>query len=138
METDWLEVLGWSQEQLEELRFSGFFFLREGHYQQALLFFEALVILDPHSAYDAQTLGALYLEMGNTEKALQALDRALDFDRSHEPTLLNKAKAFIMADRKAEALVLAEQLSHSKDQTIAGDATALLFAYNPFPRKSGV
>jgi tetratricopeptide (TPR) repeat protein len=126
---NWREILGWTDEQLEELRFSGFSFLREGHYQKAILFFEALVILDPKSAYDAQTLGALYLQLGEGQKALNILNQALALDPLHEPTLLNKTKALIALNQRHEAVEIAKQLSQSPDATISGDAFALLSAY---------
>jgi tetratricopeptide (TPR) repeat protein len=125
---NWREILGWTNEQLEELRFSGFSFLREGHYPKALLFFEALVILDPESAYDAQTLGALYLQMGENQKALKALNQALQMEPLHEPTLLNKAKALFAINQHAEAMELVKKLEQSSDPTIAGDASALFLA----------
>ena len=126
---NWRAILGWGDEQLDELRFSGFSFLREGHYSKALLFFEALTILDPTSAYDKQTLGALYLQMDEKKKALATLNRALTIDPKHEPTLLNKAKALLMNNRKIEAVELAKQLAKSEDITISNDATALVLAY---------
>jgi tetratricopeptide (TPR) repeat protein len=126
---NWREILGWTNDQLEELRFSGFSFLREGHYQKALLFFEALVILDPESAYDAQTLGALYLQIGDNQKALKVLNQALALEPIHEPTLLNKAKALLAINRRTEALDLIKTLEKSSDLTISGDATALVSAY---------
>lgn len=126
---NWREILGWTNEQLEELRFSGFSFLREGHYKKALLFFEALVVLDPRSSYDAQTLGALYLQIGNSEKALETLNYALKLEPLHEPTLLNKAKALIALNKRSEALEIIKQLASSPDTTISGDASALIFAY---------
>lgn len=126
---NWRTILGWGNEQLEELRFSGFSFLREGHYQKALLFFEVLVILDPESIYDTQTLGALYLQMGQGEKALHILNRALELAPSHEPTLLNKVKALLEIGKKEEAMDLAKKLEKSKDVIIAGDAAALLISY---------
>jgi tetratricopeptide (TPR) repeat protein len=126
---NWREILGWTDDQLEELRFSGFSFLREGHYQKALLFFEALVILDPQSAYDAQTLGGLYLQMGENQKALKALNQALQIEPIHEPTLLNKAKALFAVNQSAEALQLIKKLERSSDPTIANDAAALYIAY---------
>ncbi len=92
---NWREILGWSDDQLDELRISGFAFLREGQYQKALLFFEALILLDPKSAYDHQTLGALYLQMNQNDKALRTLNRALEIDPSNEPALLNKPKHFL-------------------------------------------
>lgn len=126
---NWREILGWTNDQLEELRFSGFSFLREGHYHKALMFFEALVILDPESVYDFQTLGALYLQIGDGQKALQIIERALELDATHEPTLLNKAKALLGLHKNTEALELAKKLEQSEDPVVAGDAAALIFAY---------
>lgn len=127
---NWRVILGWSDEQLEELRFSGFSFLREGHYQKALLFFEALVIIDPSSVYDTQTLGALYLQLGQGQKALQTIEKALALEPSHEPTQINKVKALLMLSKKTDALKLAEQLQSSEDPMIANEAFALLTAYH--------
>lgn len=126
---NWREILGWSDDQLDELRISGFAFLREGHYQKALLFFEALILLDPKSAYDHQTLGALYLQMNQNSKALRTLDRALELDPTNEPTLLNKAKALLALNQKNEAIPLIRTLEKSGDMTIANDALALVTAY---------
>jgi len=126
---NWRDILGWTNDQLEELRFSGFSFLREGHYQKALIFFEALIILDPVNAYDAQTLGALYLQMGENAKALSTLNHALELDPTHEPTLLNKAKALLGAHQNREALDIVARLEKSGDPAIAGDAAALRTAY---------
>jgi tetratricopeptide (TPR) repeat protein len=126
---NWKELLGWNADQLEELRFSGFSFLREGKYDKAIIFFKALVIIDPNSIYDFQTLGALYLQIGEGEKALSALNNSLSFEPNHEPTLLNKVKALLLMQRKIEALSLARQLEKSSDPSIAGDAAALLSAY---------
>ncbi len=128
-QVNWREILGWTNEQLEELRFSGFSFLREGHYNKALIFFEALVILDPRNPYDAQTLGGLYLQIGDGDKALLALNKALDLEPTHEPSLLNKAKALLLTHQRAAALDLAHKLERSPDPSIAGDASALIFAY---------
>ncbi|NGX60647.1 MAG: hypothetical protein K940chlam9_00113 [Chlamydiae bacterium] len=127
---NWKEILGWGDEQLAELRLAGFSFLRQGHYEKALLFFEGLVVLDPKSAYDIQTLGALYLQMGKGLKALSALNQALTLDPKHEPTLLNKSKALLQLHRKQEALALANVLKMSKDPTIMDDAIALMLAYS--------
>lgn len=126
---NWKDILGWSEEQVSELRFAGFAFLREGHYKRALLFFEALVVLNPNSFYDIQTLGALYLELNETEKALEILERALNLNPSHEPTLLNKVKALLALQKRSEALLLAQSLAVSTDPAISNDASALIMAY---------
>ena len=129
-EVNWQEILGWSVEQYEELRLAGFSFLREGKYEKAALFFQTLVLLNPSSSYDQETLGALYLQMGLTDKALEVLDIALALDPAHEPSQLNRAKALLQLGRKAEALVAVKQLELSKDPAISGDAAALHLAYS--------
>ena len=127
---NWRAILGWTDQQLEELRFTGFSFLRQGHYTKALIFFEALVVLDPMSIYDTQTLGALYLQIGKGKKALETLDQALALDPLHEPTQINKVKALLMIGEKVEALQLAQMLQRSEDPDIANDASALFIAYH--------
>jgi len=126
---NWLETLGWSEEQLEDLRLAGFAYIRQGKYAIALPIFEALVVFDPESAYDVQTLGALYLQLGQAEKALKYLDRALKLEVDHTPTLLNLTKALFMLGRKHEGLKLAEILSREPNPAISNVAKALLLAY---------
>ncbi|MGA8163696.1 MAG: tetratricopeptide repeat protein [Waddliaceae bacterium] len=126
---NWLEQLGWTQEQLEDLRLAGFAYIRQGKYDIALPIFEALVVLDPDSAYDVQTLGALHLQLGHPEKALKSLDRALTLEADHTPTLLNFTKALFMLGRRHEGLKLAEILAREPNPTISNTAKALLLAY---------
>jgi tetratricopeptide (TPR) repeat protein len=126
----WIEKLGWTEDHLDEIRFGGFAYIRQGKYDIALPFFEALVVLDPESSYDAQTLGALYLQLGKPELAVKALERALKLETEHGASLLNMAKALFMLGRKNEGLKLAEILSKEEDQTIANVAKALVLAYS--------
>ena len=119
----------WGDDQLEELRFLGYAYLRQGKYDIALNFFEALCILEPESAYDAQTLGALYLQLGNPAKALRYFDRALKLDADHSPTLLNLAKALFMLGKKEEGLKLANVLKDELNPNIANYAKALILGY---------
>lgn len=127
---NWRELLGWTEEQLEELRYTGFAYVRQGKYDIALPIFEALTILDPESAYDAQTLGALHLQMGNPQKALQFFDKALKLEADHAPTLLNLAKAFFMLGKKQEGLQLVNILKNEQDPLISSTAKALFLAYS--------
>lgn len=127
---NWLSKLGWNEEQLEELRFVGFAYIRQGKYDISLPIFEALCVLDPESAYDAQTLGALYLQVGNPNKALKCFDKALKLEADHGPTLINLAKTFFMLGRKQEGLKLANILKNEPNPQIANSAKALLLAYS--------
>lgn len=127
---NWQEVLGWNEEQLEDLRYTGYAYIRQGKYDIALPFFEALVVLDPESAYDAQTLGAIYLEMNQPAKALKFFDKALKLETDHAPTLLNVMKALFMLGKKEEALKLANILKNEPDPSISNMAKALILAYS--------
>lgn len=126
---DWLKVLGWSEEQLEDLRFAGYAYIRQGKYDIALPIFEALTVINPNDAYDAQTLGAILLQLDKPAKAAKALDRALKLEGDHAPTLLNFTKALFMLGKNEEGLKLAHILKNEPDVRIANAATALILAY---------
>jgi len=124
-----MESLKWTEDQVEELRLLGYAYVRQGKYDVALPLFEALCVLNPDSAYDAQTLGALHLQLGNASKALKYFDKALKLETDHAPTLLNLAKAFFMLGRKEEGLKLAHILKNEPDSNIANMSKALILAY---------
>ncbi len=126
---NWRDKLSWSEENLEELRLAGYAYLRQGKYDIAASFFEALTVLDPDSAYDAQTLGALYVQMNEPLKALKYFDKALKLETDHAPTLLNLTKALLMLGKKEEALRLAKILSKESNPKIANTAKALILAW---------
>jgi len=126
---DWLKVLGWNEEQLEDLRFAGYAYIRQGKYDIALPIFEALTVINPNDAYDAQTLGAILLQLDKPAKAAKALDRALKLEGDHAPTLLNFTKALFMLGKNEEGLKLAHILKNEPDVNIANAATALILAY---------
>lgn len=127
---NWCEVLGWNDEQLEDLRYLAYAYIRQGKYDIAIPFFEGLATLDPNSSYDAQTLGALYLQVNEPAKALKYFDRALMLEADHAPTLLNLTKALLMLGKKEEALKLANILKNEPDPAVANVAKALLLAYD--------
>lgn len=128
-QVDWLSILGWDAEELEDLRFVGYSYIKQGKYDIAITFFEALVILNPESIYDLQTLGALYLQKGNHLMALNYIEKALKLDPTHLPTLLNRAKTLFALGYKRQALAQARALEKSTHEQIAGQAQALILAY---------
>lgn len=125
---EWLSVLGWGQEEIEDLRFVGYSYLRQGKYDIAITFFEALVILAPSCAYDLQTLGALYLQTGKSTLALSYLEKAIAIEPNHLPTLLNRAKALLDLGYRKQAIEQAKNLEGCSEQEIAHQAQALLMA----------
>jgi tetratricopeptide (TPR) repeat protein len=128
-EINWQTKLGWNEENLDDLRNTAFAYIRQGKYEIAEPIFEALVVLNQDNAYDAQTLGALYLQLNNPAKALKYFDKALKIEADHGPTLLNVAKALFMIGKKDEGLRLVEILKNEPDFVIANTAKALILAY---------
>lgn len=127
---DWIELLGWGEEQIEDIRFAGYSFIKQGQYEHALKFFEVLAILPKENPYDLQTLGGIYLQLGNNLSALNYLEKALAHDPHHEPTLLNRAKALFLLGYKRQGLTQASLLERSSDSLIANQARALTLAYS--------
>ncbi len=126
---NWAEKFGWSDEQFDDLRLTGYAYIRQGKYDIALPLFEALTILDGATAYDAQTLGALYIQLGNPAKALRFLDIALKLEAGHGPSLLNLAKAFFMLGNVEEGLKLVRILRKNPDSNIRSVSEALMLAF---------
>lgn len=129
IDNQWKALLGWEEEEIEELRLSGYSFLKQGHYKKAILFFEALVILNPLSIYDLQTLGALYLQINENAKAIEILDKALRLVPNHLPSLINKVKALFCLHKFSEAFPLAQKLTQCFNKNIANEAEALILSY---------
>ena len=122
-------MLGWSDEEINDLRFVGYSYIKEGHYEIAKKFFEALVVLCPDSPYDLQTLGAIYLQIGDNLQALNYFDKALKLDPEHAPTLLNRAKALLLLGYHRQGLAQASLLMLSADKRVSNQAEALILSY---------
>ncbi len=127
---NWNEILGWTFEQIDDLRLLGFSYLRQGKYDVATPIFEALVLLSHDNPYDLQTLGALYLETGHNLQALNTIEQALKLDPAHDTTLLNRTKALFALGYKRQALAQAKALELLSNQEVAGQAIALLLAHS--------
>ncbi len=128
-ERNWLEILGWGSTEIEDLRIVAYSYLKQGVYDVALTFFNALAVLAPPSFYDLQTLGALHLQLGNGLKALEFLDQALKLHPNDFPTQMNRAKAFFMLGYKKQGILAAIELAKNDNKEIASQASALLLAY---------
>ncbi len=134
---DWKKELGWNEDHLEEMRNIGYSYIRQGKYDIALPFFEALIVLDPESVYDFQLLGAIYVQMNRPKLAIRYLNKALQFEGNHGPTLLNLMKAYFMSHQIEEGLRLAKILQNDSDSYISSSAKALILCYEraPTPEK---
>lgn len=126
---DWLEILGWNESEITELRSAGYSYIQQGVYPIALKYFEALSIIAPSNSYDLETLGALHLQLGNGLQALDYIDNALKFEPDSPQIQLNRAKALFMLGYRRQGLLQAMELEKCDDPVIASQATALLLAY---------
>lgn len=126
---NWKDLLNWSEMQTDELRSVGFSYLQQGKYDLALVFFEALTILEANNPQDLKTLGALHLEKGNNLKALEYLDRSLEV-KNDLPALLNRVKVLFKLGYKDQAIAEARLLAGSDDPDISLQAQALIMAFS--------
>ena len=121
--------MGWDQEQIDDLRMTGYSYVRQGKYDIALSFFKALIVLEPENAYDRQILGAIYLQIGRAKKAHKMLQDALEMEPEHVRTKLNYAKTLVELGQKKEGIKIAKELRHHIDPEISNSAEALILAY---------
>lgn len=132
---NWESLLALSPEQINDLRLVGYFYIRQGKYDIARSFFETLVILQAQkplseqNPYDYQTLGGLYLQLNDSERALRYLDRALNIDSTHLLTKLNRVKCLFVTSSIEEAMSAAQELRQCSDIAICDAAEALQLAH---------
>jgi tetratricopeptide (TPR) repeat protein len=131
---DWIKRLGWDYNQIEDIRFVGYHYIRQGRYDIAKTFFEALVAVSADQplieqlAYDYETLGAIYLQLNDYARALRYLERAYKMQPENGKILLNKAKALIALSRPLEGLAVAYELFMGKDPILRDRAHALILS----------
>lgn len=129
-DVNWCDILGWKADHLSELRIAGYTYLKEGKYDTAKIYFEALMILEPSNAYDARTLGAILLITGDLINAVAILDKALQLEPMHYGARLNRTKAILYLGNIQEGLEEARKLTTCPEPSIASDAEALILAYS--------
>lgn len=127
---NWLEELGWNEDHIEDLKCTGYSYVRQGKYSIGLVFFRTLMILNPSDPYNIQMVGAVYMQLNEPAEAVKYFERALKLESKHAPTLLNLAKAFFMLNRKEDALKIVQVLKSDKDDRLANIAKALIMAYS--------
>ncbi len=130
---NWQEILGWGEGEINDLRYVAYSYIKQGVYDVALTVFEAIAVLTPPTAYDLQTVGALHLQMGNGQKALDYLEKALKLNPNDIHTQMNRAKVLFSLGYKRQGLMQASALQHAQDPEIVKQASALLLAYSSTP-----
>ncbi|NGX49080.1 MAG: hypothetical protein K940chlam5_00676 [Candidatus Anoxychlamydiales bacterium] len=126
---DWQNYLELTDDSIEDLRSVGYLYVKQGCFDIALDFFNALLILHPGNSYDESIIGALYLEKGKYLEALEHLDEVLKVDPSNYLVLLNKAKTLFSLGYRTEAIAITKMLSNCPDKKLSSQASALIEAY---------
>ena len=123
-----LNVLGWNSDDMSNLQFVAYSYIKQGKFRFAESILEALEVLDPTNLYVLQTLGACYIETKNPYKALDSLEKALKLDPTNEMNRYNRVQALISLGLRKQALEDCETLKTSKDEFIRQKAEALLLS----------
>jgi tetratricopeptide (TPR) repeat protein len=126
----WRDVIGWNQDQIDELRAIGYSYLRQGQLKLAHTFYEALAVLEPSSLYDLRTLAGLRDLMGNSEGAIEIYNKVLAMEPGDPFSSLGLAKALLASGQQVAALERLRPLSTNPNPRIASDAQALILAYS--------
>jgi tetratricopeptide (TPR) repeat protein len=126
--TEMLNILGWKKDDLSNLQFIGFSYIKQGKFDIAKTLFEALEVLDPEDAYNLNTLGGLYIETKEPYKALNVLEKALMLDPQNENSQYNRIQALLSLGFRKQALEACLFLSQGKDPILKSKAEALLLA----------
>lgn len=127
---DWQNYLELSDDTIEDLRYVGYLYIKQGCYEIALDFFNALIILNPGNLYDLQTLGSLYLQNGKYTQSLPFFDKVLRVDAANYLIMLNKAKALFSLGYRAEGIAQARIVASCDDQKLVSQALALIDVYS--------
>lgn len=127
---NWLEILGWNEQYLDNLRSTAFLYIRQGKYEVAKDIFHTLTIFNPNHSFDLQTLGSIYLQENQSSLAFAYLEKAKALDPNNNIIKINHIKAMLSLGYRDEAFPLMEDfIKTCPDPYLVSDAEALLLAY---------
>lgn len=82
----------------------------EKYRRKAISTFEDLAKIESHNSEMYNYIGYLYVELGESEEAIHAFERALEADPENALAVVNVATSYIEAGRNQDARLLLEQL----------------------------
>ena len=106
-------TLGWSKRHFDETRSCAYLYFKQGSFDIARKFFQALVLLDPNSIYDQLMLGSSLLELDETKQALQCFNHVLDLKPDHTQALFLRFKALLALQDNIQAQEIGRMLLQS-------------------------
>jgi len=129
MTVEWRSVVGWGQEEIDELRSIAYAYMRQGQMTLAHTFFEALVVLQPNSLYDLRMLASLRDLLGDPAGAIEVYQQLLKNEPNDLFASIGLSKALLATGQRGPAMERLRLLSTCANRLIANDAQALLLAY---------
>ena len=85
---------GWTNEEIYLLADRGYAFYRQGNYQEAVIIFSALTVLDPASAYCRTALAVLCMLTGDFRRALDELSAVLQQNPANHAARARRCEAY--------------------------------------------
>jgi tetratricopeptide (TPR) repeat protein len=135
MAEDWLNKLGLSENELDDLRVLAYSYIRQGHYATALKIYKGILVLSKKASEDLDTFGALLLQTGQHKEAIEPLEKVLKIHKDYLKTRLNYAKALLLSGYRQRGIQECLELMRCQEPRIASDAEALKLAYSEIVQK---
>src|SRR5688572_11777181 len=96
-------IPSWTDDEVYLVAVRGHSLFLQGRYAESAAIFEGLHAVRPRDFYCANALAALYIQLGQIERAIDILSEALSSQPDHLETRARRCEAYVMAGRLAEA-----------------------------------
>lgn len=123
------QILGLSENELFAIASQGYFLFLQGKTEDARVFFEGLVALDPRNAYYYRALGTIYWRLKEPQKAIKQFTYALRVAPTDTSTYINRAEIYVATEQFALArsdLTAALQNARTSEEALVQKAQAIM------------
>ena len=96
-------VADWNKDEIRIISEIAYSLAQQGGYEEAITLFEGLLAIAPATAYFQAALGALYLRLKNTSRAIGYLDAALKIEANDIISLVNRGEAHLLSGNMPQA-----------------------------------
>ena len=94
---------GWSKEEIYLLAERGYAFYLQGCYEEAAVIFEGVLAIEPRHVYCRTALSAVYLAMGDAQRAARELTALLEQNPADYEARARRCEAYCDLGRWSEA-----------------------------------
>lgn len=88
----------WEKDEIRIISEIAYVLAEQGRISEAIVLFEGLSAVAPATAYFRAALGAMFLRLKNSEKAIGHLNSALKSEPDNVAALVNRGEAFLLND----------------------------------------